>query len=123
MSSGQVTLITLRKDNGDHWICETPDGTAWLWSSMANDYPDDTVVLASMVPNTNPSGPKWFVNGVAHCDTPVTVLDGIHEGYDPYLNLMSKARLCRKIIDLSDRSKVWYAPNDSEIYVEEFEYD
>ena len=119
-----IALITLTTDQGDGWLCTVDETgeTAYLYASMANDYPDHTTLLAALVPNREPY-PKWFVAAVLPIDTPVTRLDGVHEGWDAYLDLMSKARMCRKIIDLSDRSKVWYAPNDSEIYVEEFEYD
>lgn len=119
---GQVKKITLATDQGDSWLCETEDGeSAMIYATYASDYPDDTEFMASMIKNRDPY-PVWFVNGIYPLDMVLQRgLNGIVDGNDNYLNLFTKARLCRKIVEIGNRENVWYVPNAMDVYVEEYE--
>lgn len=121
MNNGHVCPITIRDDMGDHWLCDTPHGDALLYPSMANDYPDTTEFMASMVPHRDTHGPKWFINGLASRYIEERDLTGVYDGWDAYYDLMAKARLAKKVIVLGDRSRVWYVNMETDFYLDTYD--
>ena len=115
---GIVRKITATEDNGNGYICDIEGETEKAFFHYQSDVIQGDTVSAALTMNRLQS-PKWFVAGYIKGDVNPVELNGVHDGADDYLFLLSKARMCQKIIAVNG-NKIWYAPLDADLYVEEY---
>lgn len=119
MKQSKVAYIAPVTDNGNGYLCDI-DGETDQAFMHYGDHPELGVKLtAALVPN-RVGVPPWFVAGFIEGEVETKELSGVHEGHDDWFYLMSKARLCQRVIAVNGNN-VWYAPLGADVYLEEYE--